>query len=79
MIRIIALRVSSLRLSLLVLALASLMLSTAAQAQTASFSYSITTLGGGFSQLNGVAVDGSGNVYVTDPQNFRIQKFAPRQ
>jgi sugar lactone lactonase YvrE len=66
MFRIVTLRVSSLRVSLLVLALASLMLSTAAQAQTASFSYAIAALGGGFNNPSGVAVDGSGNVYVAD-------------
>ena len=36
------------------------------QAQTASFSDAIATLGGGFSNPSGMAVDGSGNVYVAD-------------
>jgi DNA-binding beta-propeller fold protein YncE len=30
---------------------------------------------GQFNQPTGVAVDGSGNVYVADPGNHRIQKF----
>ena len=53
--------------SLLLLAAASLLLPVAARAQTASFNYPITTLGGGFNSPEGVAVDGSGNVYVADP------------
>ncbi len=36
------------------------------RAQTAQFSGVILTLGGGFSGPNGIAVDGSGNVYVSD-------------
>ena len=55
-----------------VLALAVLFLSAlvgfapSAEAQTAHFSWAITTLGSGFSLPNGVAVDGSGNVFVAD-------------
>src|SRR5215472_2251585 len=40
--------------------------SAAAPAQTAHFSGSIVTLGGGFTSPDGVAVDGAGNVYMTD-------------
>ncbi len=32
---------------------------------------------GQFTQPTGVAVDSSGNVYVADTQNFRVQKFSP--
>ncbi|MGA2217088.1 MAG: NHL repeat-containing protein, partial [Terracidiphilus sp.] len=44
-------------------------------AQTASFSYAIVTLGGGFSSPNGVAVDGSGNVYAADWSNSAVKKM----
>jgi CSLREA domain-containing protein len=37
-----------------------------ARAQTVSFSYAITALGGGFSYPDSVAVDASGNVYLAD-------------
>ena len=40
--------------------------SPAARAQTANFAGVLSTLGGGFSQPFGVAIDGSGNVYVAD-------------
>jgi len=32
---------------------------------------------GQFNTISGVAVDGSGNVYVADAGNYRIQKFTP--
>jgi tripartite motif-containing protein 71 len=44
----------------------------------------VTTLGtpgageGQFDHPEAIAVDGSGNVYVVDSRNRRIQKFAPR-
>ena len=40
--------------------------SNAGVAQTASFSYAVVVLGGGFSGPDGVALDSSGNVYVAD-------------
>jgi hypothetical protein len=55
-----------------VLALAVLFLSAlvgfapSAEAQTAHFSWAITTLGSGFSLPLSVAVDGGGNVFVAD-------------
>ena len=61
--------------SLLLLALASLMLPAAARAQTASFNYPITTLGGGFNSPEGVAVDGRGNVYVADTGNNTVKEM----
>jgi hypothetical protein len=45
------------------------------QAQTASFSDAIATLGGGFSNPSGVAVDGSGNVYVADYNNSAVKEM----
>jgi DNA-binding beta-propeller fold protein YncE len=44
-------------------------------AQTASFSYAIAVLGGGFSKPYGVAVDGSGNVYVADFFNNAVKEM----
>ena len=44
-------------------------------AQTASFSYAITTLGGGFRSPVGVAVDGSGNVYIADYDNNAVKEM----
>ena len=44
-------------------------------AQTASFSPTITTLGGGFDFSVGVAVDGSGNVYVADDGNSAVKEM----
>jgi len=46
-----------------------------AGAQTAAFSYAITALGGGFSSPTGVAVDGSGNVYVADESNSAVKEM----
>ena len=37
----------------------------------------VTTLGGGFSQPSGVAVDGSGNVYVADHGNSAVKEMPP--
>jgi sugar lactone lactonase YvrE len=44
-------------------------------AQTASFSYAITSLGNGFSSPTGVEVDGSGNVYVADHNNSAVKEM----
>ena len=44
-------------------------------AQTASFNYAITTMGGGFGSPDGVAVDGSGNVYVADYGNNAVKEM----
>lgn len=37
----------------------------------------VTTLASGFDTAHGIAVDGSGNVYVADSNNHRIQKITP--
>lgn len=47
------------------------------QAQTASFSSAVTTLGGGFNNPAGVAVDASGNVYVADIENNAVYEVPP--
>jgi streptogramin lyase len=44
-------------------------------AQTASFSYAIAVLGGGFNYPSGVAVDGGGNVYVADWDNNAVKEM----
>jgi len=49
--------------------------SMSAQAQTAHLSGATTTLGGGFSNPFGVAVDASGNVYVADFTNNAVKKI----
>src|SRR5438270_565123 len=46
-----------------------------AGAQTAHFSGAINTLGSGFSLPFGVAVDGSGNVFVTDNCNNAVKEI----
>jgi len=56
------------------LALASLLFSATASAQ-ARFSGGQVTLGGGFSNPEGVAVDGSGNVYVADTSNSAVKEM----
>ena len=43
-------------------------------AQTAYFAGAVTTLGGGFNQPLGVAVDGSGNVFVADTLNNAVKE-----
>lgn len=47
------------------------------QAQTAYFSGAVTTLGGGFNAPAGVAVDASGNIYVTDVVNNAVYEIPP--
>ena len=44
-------------------------------AQTASFSYAIAVLGGGFNLPTGVAVDGSGNVYLADSDKNAVKEM----
>ncbi|MGD0737797.1 MAG: choice-of-anchor D domain-containing protein, partial [Terracidiphilus sp.] len=46
-----------------------------ASAQTASFSYAITALGGGFTHPNDVAVDSGGNIYVADTNNSAVKEM----
>ena len=48
---------------------------SSAMAQTAHFSGAQITLGGGFSAPRGVAVDGSGNVYVADSANNAVKEI----
>jgi streptogramin lyase len=45
------------------------------QSQTAYFGGAVTTLGGGFFAPWGVAVDGSGNVYVADSDNNAVKEM----
>ncbi len=44
-------------------------------AQSAQLSAAIITLGGGFSNPTGIAVDISGNVYVADPVNHALKEM----
>jgi len=75
----IACSLHSVRASILIAASAILALLSAgalnANAQTAHFSGAVATLGGGFYQPLGVAVDGSGNVYVADTQNSAVKEI----
>ena len=48
-----------------------------AAAQTAQFDYALFTLGGGFDNPYGVAVDVSGNVYVADENNNTVKEMPP--
>ena len=51
-----------------------------AQAQTYSYAFQFGGLGSGDGQFagpGGVAVDATGNIYVADSNNSRIQVFAP--
>ena len=50
-------------------------LSAGLQGQTAHFSGAESTLGFGFGIANGVAVDGSGNVFVADPGNNSVKEI----
>ena len=56
-------------------AMAVLLLPAAVGAQTAVYSGLTITLGGGFHQPDGVAVDANGNVYVADYQNDAIKEM----
>jgi sugar lactone lactonase YvrE len=58
-----------------VLALLMAAFALSAAAQTASFSYAIATLGGGFNGPFGMAVDGSGNVYVADQYGSAVKEM----
>src|SRR3984893_7958932 len=46
-----------------------------AEAQTAHFSWAITTLGSGLSSPEGVAVDASGNIFVADTGNSAVKEI----
>ena len=46
-----------------------------ATAQTAQFSYAVTTLGGGFISPQGVALDAIGNVYVADVNSGEVKEI----
>src|SRR5712672_1970445 len=46
-----------------------------AEAQTAHFSWAITTLGSGFNSPQGVAVDASGNIFVADTGNNAVEEI----
>src|SRR6266550_2286699 len=62
--------------ALAVLCLSALALfAPSAEAQTAHFSWAMSTLGSGFSNPSGVAVDGSGNVFVADTYNNAVKKI----
>jgi streptogramin lyase len=63
-------------LPLAMLCLSALVLSAAsAGAQTAHFSWAITTVGSGFTSPQAVAVDASGNVIVADGSSGTVKKF----
>ena len=63
----------ALMLTLLLLALP--VNSSAATPMAAHFDYAQVTLGGGFSFPNGVAVDGSGNVFVADSGSIAVKEI----
>jgi hypothetical protein len=46
-----------------------------AEAQTAHFSWAITSLGSGFNGPGGVAVDASGNIFVADTGNSAVEEI----
>ena len=46
-----------------------------AKAQTAQFDYAIASLGGDFITPQGVAVDGAGNVYISDAVNNAVKEM----
>ena len=46
-------------------------------AQTAQFSFAQSTIGSGLNGPSGVAVDGSGNIYIADNGNNRVLKETP--
>src|SRR3982074_87688 len=46
-----------------------------AEAQTAHFSWAISTLGSGFNSPKGVAVDASGNIFVADTGNNAVKEI----
>ena len=65
-------------LTLLTIVLAGALLPAAAQCQPPAYRYRWGSLGSGdgqFNYPNGVAADGSGNIYVADMENQRIQVF----
>lgn len=50
-------------------------LAPSAEAQTAHFSWAITSLGSGFNSPGGVAVDASGNIFVADTGNSAVEEI----
>jgi sugar lactone lactonase YvrE len=66
-----------LTLPVLMLTLLLLALPVNTAAQTASFSYAQVTVGAGFTDPDGVAVDKSGNVYVADSANAAVYEVPP--
>jgi large repetitive protein len=46
-------------------------------AQTAQFSYALFTLGGGFTGITSAALDGNGNVYITDLSAGAVKEIPP--
>jgi hypothetical protein len=48
---------------------------SSAEAQTAHFSWAMSALGSGFSNPGGVAVDGSGNIFVADNGNNSVKEI----
>src|SRR5580704_7230022 len=74
-------RTSSVRVSSAVLALAVLCLSAlglsapSAEAQTAHFSWAISSLGNGFSSPEGVAIDANGNIFVADNGHNAVKEI----
>ncbi len=61
-------------LAVLFLAAVTLMAPAGLHAQTVSFNNAQTTVGAGFNQPNGVAVDGAGNLFIADANNNRVVK-----
>ncbi len=56
-------------------ALFAVLLAVTGAAQTVTFTGGVSPIGGGFNAPNGVAVDGSGNIYIADTSNLAVKQM----